>query len=387
MTPVSIILVTYNSALHLADCLAALSADQRPGDEIIVVDNGSHDDSVAVAAQCAPDAQIVAATTNWGFAGGVELGIARAQQPIIALLNPDARPAPGWTAALAAALDDPRVGVAAAKVLGDDGRLQSVGCVVDDDALLPSYRGANEADHGQYDAPAAVWSAHGAAMAFRRTVWAEVGGFDSGFFPAYLEESDFCERVRQRGYQIMTAPAAVVRHSEAVTTGKHSAEFFYYFLRNRLRYAAKWRAWPELWGRFRLAEHRRLHTAPLLDRQVARLVYAAGLPSLAPLSAADRAAILATGQLLRTRGAPDDEFTALLPLLAAAQSGAHLAPRDSHRGCRWSRGCARPGTMSPPAGTLTHASTSKLATTRRWAGRWSRPPTAAPPPWRRRRSM
>jgi len=90
-----------------------------------------------------------------------------------------------------------------------------------------------------------------------------------------------------------------VKHHEASATRKYSPEFYFYYHRNRLRYAAKWLGWPALWETFRPAEHARLHTAPLLDRRVARLAYQAGVPPLDLPSAEQRAATLATGRALR----------------------------------------------------------------------------------------
>ena len=169
-----------------------------------------------------------------------------------------------------------------------------------------------------------VWAVHGAAMAFTRPVWEALGGFDEGFFPAYWEESDFCERARRAGRRVVVAPRATVQHHEASATGKYSPEFYFYYHRNRLRYAAKWLDWRTLWEAFRPAEHARLQTAPLLDRRVARLVYQAGVPPLDRPSDEQRAAALATGQALRAGTLPDDGFEPLMQLIGAADANAVL---------------------------------------------------------------
>jgi hypothetical protein len=111
----------------------------------------------------------------------------------------------------------------------------------------------------------------------------------------------------------------VIEHAEATTTGKYSAQFFFYFLRNRLRYATKWLPWGVLWHEFRPAEHARLHTTMLLDRRVARVTYSAGVPSAEPPTAQQRRLILDQGQQLRQHGQPRDELQALLPLLDEAE--------------------------------------------------------------------
>jgi GT2 family glycosyltransferase len=319
---ISIIIITYNSAGQIGACLRALQQLRSAAEyEIVVVDNASHDQSRAIVGGF-PGVRLITESENWGFGGGVNRGVAAAHGRIIALLNPDATPEPNWLEQLVAPFDDPGVGVVGSKVLGPDGLIQSVGSTLQTPVLLSAHRGDGERDAGQHDAIADVWAVHGAAMAFARATWETLGDFDEGYFPAYWEESDFCERVRRAGQRVIVAPQAVVQHHEASTTGKYSAQFYFYYHRNRLRYAAKWLDWPTLWEQFRLAEHARLATAPLLDRRVARLVYTAGVPSLSPPDAEQRAAILATGQALRTGTLPDDGFTPLLRLLDDADANA-----------------------------------------------------------------
>lgn len=321
MQPVaSIIIVSYNCAGDIGACISALERLHLTEPyEIIVVDNASSDGTPELIRTQYPSVCLLPQQENWGFAGAVNRGVRTARGAHIALLNPDAIARPDWLTHLVAAFDDPQIGVVGSKVLGKDGRLQSVGSVLATPLILPAYRGDGESDHGQYDTATDVWSVHGAAMAFRRELWEQVGGFDEGYYPAYLEESDFCEQARQAGYRVVTAPQAVAVHAEASSTGKDSAQFFYYFHRNRLRYAIKWLSWAELWGGFRPAEHARLHTAPLRDRRVARLVYEQGILDLQPPDAAQRAAVRATGQALREGMLPDDGIGPLLTFLEEVQ--------------------------------------------------------------------
>ncbi len=316
----SIIIVTYHSSSHIEACLrSALSQTADVEYEVIVVDNASADDTVARARAHAPAVRLIRLDENLGFAGGVNRGVAAAQGDRIALLNPDAEARPDWLRHILAPLDDSSVGVAGGKVLHLDGRIQSVGGTLDAQLLLPAYRGEGEADQGQYDAPTDVWSAHGAAMAFRRNVWDALGGFDESYFPAYLEESDFCERARRAGYRVITAPAAIAQHHESTTTGKGSPQFLFYFLRNRLRYATKWLGWPALWNDFRRAEHGRLGEVSLLERRVARLTYEAGVPPDRRLTASERERVLQIGQALRDGHLPADGIDELTRLIDEAE--------------------------------------------------------------------
>jgi O-antigen biosynthesis protein len=326
MPPIaSIIIVSYNSAAQIGACLRALQQQRCDCEyEIVVVDNASHDQSRAIVADF-PGVRLIAADENWGFAGGVNRGVTAAHGQMIALLNPDATPAPDWLQQIIAALNDPQIGVVGSKVLGHDGHIQSLGSELQLPAMLSAHREAGERDTGQEDREIVdVWAVHGAAMAFTRPVWEALGGFDEGFFPAYWEESDFCERARRAGWRVVVVPRAIVQHYEASATGKYSPEFYFYYHRNRLRYAVKWLDWRMLWETFRPAEHARLHTAPLLDRRVARLVYQAGVPSLNRPSAEQRATVLATGQALRAGLLPDDAFEPLMHLIDAAAANAVL---------------------------------------------------------------
>jgi O-antigen biosynthesis protein len=323
---VSIIIVTYASASRINDCLDALSRLQsRLSHEIIVVDNASPDDTVARIQARHPDVRLLAQSENWGFAGGVNRGVAQARGQQIALLNPDAIVQPGWLDELVAPFSDPTVGVTGSKVLDGSGRIQSIGALLAVPLLLTSHRGEGEQDTGQYDRVEDVWGVHGAAMAYSRQLWQQLGGFDEGYFPAYLEESDFCQRVRRAGYRVVTAPRSVISHAESSSTGKFSAEFYFYYLRNRLRFAVRWHDWPLLWQQFRPAEQQRLREAPLLDRRVARLVYEQGVPSLIPPDTAQRAAILASGRELRGGWLPDDGVQALLELAEQADRNSVLS--------------------------------------------------------------
>ena len=326
----TIIIITYNSAAQMSAGLdAALALEPRGEYEIIVLDNASQDGTAQLVRERYPHVHLLIEGENHGFAGGVNRAVAAAQAENVLLLNPDALAQVDWAQHLIAALSDAAVGVVGSTVLEPDGRIQSLGSDLDPVTLLTTHRGQVSEDElvasGTQNAKRktqnlVVSYLHGAAIGFRKSVWAQLGGFDEGFYPAYWEEIDFCERVRAAGFQVVVAPAAVVRHAEASSTGKYSAEFYGYYLRNRLRYAAKWRTWNELWHTFRPAEHARLATAPLLDRRVAWLVYEQGIPTLGLPDAAERAQVRAVGAGLRTGTLPADNYGVMLEQLASAEA-------------------------------------------------------------------
>ncbi len=149
----SIIIVAYNSAPYLADCLASIKALRYdPAPQVVVVDNASHDESLARVREHMPEALVLPQSTNLGFAGGVNAGVAASSGEIVALLNPDAVVEPGWLAALVAALADPACAIAGSKILDYTGQtLLHAGGEISWPTLNASHRGEGQPDQGQYD--------------------------------------------------------------------------------------------------------------------------------------------------------------------------------------------------------------------------------------------
>ena len=96
----SVLIVAFNSSGVLPRTIPALLAELSEGDELIVVDNDSSDDSAAVAAALAPAARILEMGRNVGFAAAVNAAAAAARGDLIVTLNPDAAPLPGWGEAI-----------------------------------------------------------------------------------------------------------------------------------------------------------------------------------------------------------------------------------------------------------------------------------------------
>ena len=237
----AIIIVTYNHADYIADCLRSMTAlDPAPG-EVVVVDNASRDGTAALIRAEFPDIRLIEAGANLGFAGGCNLGVRTTGAAAIVLANPDLVVPPDWLAHLCAPLERwPGLGVVGCKLRYRDGRtLQHAGGLVRLPLALGHHRGVGEEDRGQYNALEVVEYVTGAALACPRAVWDELGGLDEQFFPAYYEEVDFCTRARQAGYRVIYAPQAVATHIEGTSVGQGSARYLRLFHFNRLRYLFK----------------------------------------------------------------------------------------------------------------------------------------------------
>lgn len=221
----SVVIVSYRCADHLARCLASI--DQQHGDltvEVIVVDNASGDQTVGVA-RARPGTAVLERAANDGFARAANEGMAMADGRAVLVLNPDTVVHPG---ALRACLDalwaDPRVGVLTPRVVDQRGILDprchrtfptlwSAACfALGLDRHLP-WRSAQAylMRHLPENHQADVDAVSGAFMLMRADALHQVGGFDQQFF-MYAEDIDLCMRFGHAGWTVRYWPGAEVMH-------------------------------------------------------------------------------------------------------------------------------------------------------------------------------
>jgi GT2 family glycosyltransferase/glycosyltransferase involved in cell wall biosynthesis len=219
---VSVVLVNYRGAQDTIACLRSLADLDWPADrlELVVVDNASGDGSAEAIRDAVPEAIVVESPLNTGFAGGCNLGVAKASGEYVAFLNNDARAAQGWLSAAVETLEsDDRIGCVACKVLDWEGRL--VDYV---DGALTWYgmgykREVERPDSSEYDHAKDVLFATGAAMVMRATVFRDVGGFDERFFMFY-EDVDLGWRLNLLGYKVRYEPRSLAFHKHHATMKK-----------------------------------------------------------------------------------------------------------------------------------------------------------------------
>jgi N-acetylglucosaminyl-diphospho-decaprenol L-rhamnosyltransferase len=178
-------------------------------DEVVLVDNGSPDDSVPrlkAMFDLEPRVQLLALRSNVGFGQGVNVAARRASSEFLFVLNSDAHVRLGSTAILRNALADPKVGVAAPLVIDTDGRLQP-----DAWGHFPSLRTMitrKNRHPEEVDEPDWV---SGVALMMRAADFRRLRGFDERFF-MYYEDVDLCRRVRAHGFDVLRVRSAVVTH-------------------------------------------------------------------------------------------------------------------------------------------------------------------------------
>lgn len=243
---VSIVVLNYNGRSWLEQCLGAVVAQLTADSELIVVDNGSTDDSVAFLRRAHPDIRLLALDRNLGFAGGNNAGAKIARGRALAFVNNDAAPQAGWLQALRRPLENQAdVGLVASCIvfLHDPSVVDSAG-----DGLM-RWGGAFKHSHGQPvgEARAAreVFGACGAACLIRRELFDEIGGFDEEFFAVY-EDVDLSYRCQLRGFRCIYVPEAIVHHAGSATLGRSSARSIFWGQRNLEWMYFKNTPWPLL---------------------------------------------------------------------------------------------------------------------------------------------
>lgn len=234
---VAAVIPTWNRRDLLATLLPSLAAQTRPFAEIIVVDNGSTDDSAEFAEHAG--ARVVRLGKNLGFAAAVNRGIESSEADWVAILNNDVTLEPDWLAKLLTAAELEGVWFATGKIL------QASNPNLLDGAFDEVSRGAcaSRCGFGKLDGPA--WSqAHRIQFApmtaalFGRQLFQDLGGLDEGF-GSYMEDVDFGLRCALAGKEGLFVPSAVAYHQGSATLGEWNKDTVWRIARNQILLAAK----------------------------------------------------------------------------------------------------------------------------------------------------
>ncbi len=237
---VSVIVVNYNGLSFLKGCFDSLLASAGPDTELLMVDNGSTDESVAFMERHYPRVRIIKSATNLSYSGGNNLGIRHARGQYVVLLNNDTEVTPGWLEPLLDELgSDERIAACQPKVLDMTNRkaFEYAGAAGGfmDRLGYPFLRGrifdTVEEDTGQYQSPVDLFWTSGVAMAIRRDVLDEAGMLDEDFV-LHMEEIDLCWRLHLLGYRMRVRTDAVIYHYGGGTLGRERASKMYYNHRN-----------------------------------------------------------------------------------------------------------------------------------------------------------
>lgn len=265
------VVVTYSAHDELNRCVKGLVEDELV-DRVVVVDNSGHADLPAH-----DRLEVLAADRNGGFAGGANLGFARAAEidaEWIVLLNDDVEFAGPWLPAVLAAFDHPSIGAVQPLLIDESGRVESAGVVLD------RYGAGTDAQRGESpgalpDTPFSIDMFTGGAVMFRPSFLTATGGFDERFF-LYYEDVDLARRGSELGWAYRCTPAAQVLHRPGTSSSKLGDEVVYLRERNRLWSTVRHERWPVVLRSFELSVRRCRHQ----PRRAHARALAAGLVGL-----------------------------------------------------------------------------------------------------------
>lgn len=234
MKEITVVIPNYNGIKYLPECLYALERQEQgtPDFDILVVDNGSADESVSFLEKYNRENHRIGMEVcnifleeNTGFCHAVNEGIRASETPYVILLNNDTKVKPKFIKNLYEAIikDEQIFSVSAKMLMWDKPEL------VDDAgdrycALGWAYSRGKGKKAATYDTPADIFSACGGAAIYRRSVFNEIGLFDELHF-AYLEDLDIGYRARIYGYRNCYEPGAEVLHYGSASSGSRYNEW------------------------------------------------------------------------------------------------------------------------------------------------------------------
>ena len=328
---ISVIVLTWNGKAYVVKCLEALLAQDCPAFEVLVVDKGSVDGTPELVAERFPNIRLIRNLRNLGFAAGNNIGLRAAMGDILVLLNQDTEVHSGFLTALAAAFDEPGVGLAGCKLLYPDGTIQHASGFLYGPRGETEHIGRSLPDDGRFDERAEPEFVTAAALGISRNCLARIGLLDEAFDPAYYEDVDWCYRTRAAGFRVVYTPEAVVTHHESATADRTSHQHKMNLNHGRVRFLLK--HWPmdRLLEEFGPAEARWVAAMPriteLMAARGAYLRVLLDLPRIAAFRSSSRTETEALAHLLADlRAAALASLQTLYETQALAPPASELPP-------------------------------------------------------------
>jgi GT2 family glycosyltransferase len=241
----SIIIPVFNKAEFTFQCIQSLlqEIDLREN-EVIVVDNGSTDQTDAVLAHFRNVVRVIRNEENRGFVDACNQGAAAARGQYLVFLNNDTKVLPGWLSHLVDTIEaDPANGAVGSIFLYPDGSIQEAGAIVWTNGEAHHYGWGASPDDRRFNFAREVDYCSAASLLIRTEIFNRLGGFDRRFAPAYYEDVDLCFGVRSLGYQVRYQPMSRLVHFEGATAGSDTTRGFKQFqIVNREKFVRKWRS-------------------------------------------------------------------------------------------------------------------------------------------------
>ncbi len=251
---VSLITINYNSLGVTTEMLDSVRKLQYPNLEVIVIDNASKENPGPELLGKYPEIIFIRSEENLGFSGGNNLGIKASKGSYLYFINNDTELIEGSIELLLDLFQNVKnLGAVSPliyhhpEVHKQSGELIQYAGTTPVNAMTARNEtiGANQIDEGQFDHPYPTSYVHGAAMMVPRAVVEKVGMMPEEFF-LYYEELDWCEQIRNGGFEIYVEPRAKIYHKESVSVGKMSTLKTFYLTRNRILFTRRNRSGFEI---------------------------------------------------------------------------------------------------------------------------------------------
>ncbi len=242
---VSIIILNWNDAMNTIECLNSVKNLSYPNYEIILIDNGSTDDSPKIIKKKFPDLEIIKVYPNRGFAGGCNVGVKEALNrkfDYMFLLSNDTAVNKNLLVKLVEIGESgKRIGIVGPRVYyyEEPKKIWGEGGKINFYTGRASHFNLDRIDNERNEKEREVDYIPGCGLLIKRKVIDEIGFLDE-IFQCYYEEADWCIRAKRSGWQIVCVPRAKMWHKISVSFGgSHSPKVIYYMTRNRIKFIKK----------------------------------------------------------------------------------------------------------------------------------------------------
>ncbi len=241
---VSIIIPVCNQFAYTYYCLWSVlkNTGSAVSYEVIVADDGSTDATTRLE-EVAENIRIIVNKHNLRFLKNCNHAAGQACGEYLVFLNNDTQVQKNWLQPLVSLLEqNEKAGIAGAKLVYADGRLQEAGGIIWNDGSAWNYGNGQDSEAPEFNYVKETDYISGAAMMIRTALWKEIGGFDERYAPAYYEDTDLACEVRRRGYQVLYQPLSVVVHFEGISNGRDVKQGLKAFqIENQKKFYEKWK--------------------------------------------------------------------------------------------------------------------------------------------------
>ncbi len=236
---VSIIILTYNKAEYSFQCLESILAHTDVPHEVIIIDNGSTDESINFLNKV-KNISIIKNEVNVGFVSGCNQGANISKGKYLLFLNNDVVVTPNWLSMMVNTIEaSPKNGAVGCKLVWPNGLLQEAGCIVWNDGSTLGYGRGDNPYLPQYSYLREVDYCSGACLLVRADIFKTLGGFDERYIPAYYEDADLCLAIKDEGYNVIYQPNVMVFHNEFTSSSIEKARNL--MKSNKIKFEEKWR--------------------------------------------------------------------------------------------------------------------------------------------------